>query len=183
MYAVTARNDVVQACIGRFEGAHIPLSAIDIPEMSQRNIAALFEQDERGLAMLHIGPEQALLTVNFRGELMLARRIEIGAEELGASSGASREEHFQRVLLELQRTLDHFDRQFAYAPIAKLLLAPQPGESGLLEFLAGNLDLPVEKAHLASVIAFGARAELEPVDEWRLFHLIGAALRHESKGL
>jgi MSHA biogenesis protein MshI len=183
MYAVTARNDVIQACIGRFEGAHIPLSVIDVPEMSQRNIAALFEQDERGLAMLHVGPVQALLTVNFRGELMLARRIEINAEELGTSSGAAREEHFQRVLLELQRTLDHFDRQFAYAPIAKLLLAPQPNEAGLLEYLASNLDLPVEKAHLSSVIAFGAQAELEPADEWRLFHLIGAALRHESKAL
>ena len=183
MYAVTARNEVVQACIGRFEGARIPLSVIDIPEMSQRNIAALFEQQDRGLAMLYIGPDQGLLTINFRGELMLARRIEVSAEDLRSSSGSEREGHFQRVLLELQRTLDHFDRQFAYAPIAKLLLAPQSGETGLLEYLAGNLDVPVERAHLSGAIAFGAHAELEPEDEWRLFHLIGAALRRESKDL
>jgi negative regulator of sigma E activity len=36
---------------------------------------------------------------------------------------------------------------------------------------------------LSGAIAFGSRAELEPEEEWRLFHLIGAALRHESKAL
>jgi len=36
---------------------------------------------------------------------------------------------------------------------------------------------------LSGAIAFGSRSELEPVEEWRLFHLIGAALRHESKAL
>jgi MSHA biogenesis protein MshI len=183
MYAVTARNEVVQSCIGRFEAARIPLSVIDIPETSQRNVAALFERDERGLAMLYLGEEQGLLTINFRRELVLARRIEVGMRDLTAVSGAARDEQFQRVLLELQRTLDHFDRQFAYVPVAKLILAPDPEETGLLEFLAGNLDLPVERVRLSSAIAFGSRAELEPEEEWRLFHLIGAALRHESKAI
>ena len=183
MYAVTARNEVIQACIGRFDAAHIPLTVIDIPETSQRNVAALFERDERGLAMLYLGRDQGLLTINFRHELMLARRIEVGMQDLQSASGAALEEQFQRVLLELQRTLDHFDRQFTYVPVAKLLLAPEPGETGLLEYLAGNLDVPVERARLSAAIDFGSAAELEPEAEWRLFHLIGAALRHESKAL
>jgi MSHA biogenesis protein MshI len=183
MYAVTARNDVIQSCIGRFNAARIPLTVIDIPETSQRNVAALFEQNERGLAMLYMGREQGLLTINFQRELMLSRRIEVGAQDLMAAGGAAREEQFQRVLLELQRTFDHFDRQFAYVPIARLMLAPEPQESGLLEFLAANLDLPVERVHLSAALALGARAALDPESEWRLFHLIGAALRHESKAL
>lgn len=183
MYAVTARNELIQACIGRFQAARIPLTVIDIPETSQRNVAALFERDERGLAMLYLGRDQGLLTINFRGELMLARRIEVGVQDLAAASGGAREEQFQRVLLELQRTFDHFDRQFTYVPVAKLMLAPDPEESGLLEFLASNLDIPVERARLSATIDFGAGAELGPEQEWRLFHLIGAALRHESKVL
>ncbi len=183
MYAVTARNDVIQACIGRFDAARIRLTVIDIPETSQRNVAALYERDERGLAMLYMGRDQGLLTINFRRELMLARRIEVGMQDLLSASGPAREEQFQRVLLELQRTFDHFDRQFAYVPIARLMLAPDPGESGLLEHLAGNLDVPVERARLSAAIDFGARAALEAEEEWRLFHLIGAALRLESKVL
>jgi len=183
MYAVTARNDVIQACIGRFDAARIPLSVIDIPETAQRNVAALFEHDERGVAMLYMGRDQGLLTINFRRELVLARRIEVGVQDLQSASGAAREEQFQRVLLELQRTFDHCDRQYAYVPIAKLLLAPDAEDTGLLEYLGGNLDVPVERARLSAALDFGPRAELEPVEEWRLFHLIGAALRLESKAL
>ena len=183
MYAVTARNDLIQARIGRFESARIALAVIDIPETSQRNVAALFERDDRGLAMLYMGSNEGLLTINFRRELMLTRRIDVGLQKMASASGAAREEQFQRVLLELQRTFDHFDRQFAYVPVAKLMLAPDPEETGLLEYLAGNLDMPVEWVRLSAAIDFGARAELEPQEEWRFFHLIGAALRHESKAL
>jgi MSHA biogenesis protein MshI len=183
MYAVTARNSVIQSCIGRFESAHIPLSVIDIEETAQRNVAALFERDEQGLALLHLGEEHGLLTINYRQELVLARRIEAGIGPLLAQEGPAREEHLQRVLLELQRTFDHFDRQFAYVPVTKLMLAPAPEDSGLLEYLAANLDMPVERVRLSGAIAFGARAELEPEEEWRLFHLIGASLRHEGKAL
>jgi len=183
MYAVTARNDLVQACIGRFERARIPLSVIEIPETSQRNVAALFERDDRGLAMLYMGGSEGLLTVNYHGELMLARRIDVGTQDVASASGAARDELFQRVLLELQRTFDHIDRQFAYVPVAKLMLAPEPEESGLLEYLASNLDMPVERVHLSAGIDFGPRAGLEPQEEWRFFHLIGAALRQESKAL
>lgn len=183
MYAVTARNDLIQACIGRFESARIPLTVIDIPETSQRNVAALFEGDERGLAMLYMGLSEGLLTINFRRELVLARRIDVGMQEIMPASGGAREELFQRVLLELQRTFDHFDRQFAYVPVAKLMLAPDPEETGLLEYLSGNLDMPVERVRLSAAIEFGAGTGLEPREEWRLFHLIGAALRHETKAL
>jgi MSHA biogenesis protein MshI len=102
---------------------------------------------------------------------------------LVSAAGAVRDEQFQRILLELQRTFDHFDRQYNYVPVAKLMLAPDPEETGLLEYLAANLDLPVERVRLSGAISFGARAELEPREEWHLFHLIGASLRHEAKAL
>lgn len=182
MYAVTARNEVVLETIRRFEAAQIPLSVIEIPETAQRNVAALFEPEDRAVALLHLGQDQALLTVNFRRELLLSRRIEVGVDAL-ARAGGERQDHLERILLELQRTFDHLDRQFAYAPVAKLLLAPEPEDTGLLEHLAANLDVPVERLHLSGVLSFGAGAELDAAGEWRLFHLIGASLRHESKAL
>ena len=63
------------------------------------------------------------------------------------------------------------------------MLAPVPEESGLLEYLGGNLDVPVERAQLSAAINYGAGSELQPEEEWRLFHLIGAALRYDSKAL
>ena len=183
MYAVAARNDVIQGCIARFESARIPLSVIDIPETAQRNIAALFEPENRGLALLYLGPAHGLLTINVRGELYLARRIEVGMDQIVGASGERRDDAMSRVALELQRTFDHFDRQFPFVAMAKLLLGPEPEDTGLAEHLKRNLELPVEEARLGDVLGFGADAALDRAAEWRSFHLLGAALRNEVKVL
>ncbi|MDA8107015.1 MAG: agglutinin biogenesis protein MshI [Betaproteobacteria bacterium] len=183
MYVVAARNDVIRTCIERFERAHIPLAVIEIAETAQRNLAALIEPEARGVAMLYLGADQGLLTVNFRGELYLARRIEIGLEQVNAAATDARQELFHRIALELQRTFDHFDRQYPSVPIARLALAPHPEDVGLIEFLSSNLDVPVEPVRLSELVAFAAPERLDAASEWRLFHLVGAALRHDNKAL
>jgi len=183
MYAVAARNDLIQGWIERFTTARVPLSVIDIVETAQRNVNALFEPPNRGAGLLYLGPSYALLTITHRGELYLARRIEVGVDQLLAAAGASREELMNRIVLELQRSFDHLDRQFPFVAMAKLVLAPEPRPTGLAAHLASNLGLPVEQPALADVIAFGPGAALEGDAAWRLFHVLGAALRNETKTL
>ena len=67
--------------------------------------------------------------------------------------------------------------------LARIALAPHPEAPGLAAFLASTLDFPVEPTQLSSLVAFDASARLDPAGEWRMFHLIGAALRHSSKAL
>ena len=179
MYAVAARNDIIQACIERFTAAHIPLSVIDIAETAQRNIATLVEPADRGVALLYVDRNQALLTVTFRGELHLARRMDIGLDALEDGAG----DGMNRMLLELQRTLDHLDRQFPAAAPAKLVIAPTPRETGLRGHLAQNLDIPVEALRFADILEVDAGLQLEGDTAWRLFHVLGAALRYEAKAL
>ena len=179
MYAVAARNDVIQARIKQFEDAAIPLSVIDIPETAQRNIAALYEESGRALAALYFDDGGGLMTINYQGELYLTRRFDVPLSELAAADGATREEARARVLLELQRSLDHFERQFRGIPVAKLLLGPEPAASGLAEYLRASLGFPVHQIDLNEVLTIGGGA-LEPRVQWRLFHLLGASLRHET---
>lgn len=181
MYAVAARNEVIQACIERFNAARIPLSVIDIPETAQRNIAALLEPAGRGLALLYIDRAQSLLTITCRGELYLARRIDLGLDHLDAADGP--DEAHNRILLELQRSFDHLDRQFPFAAPAKVVLAPTPSETGLRAHLAENLGLPVEELRFADILKLDEDVALEGEAAWRLFHVLGAALRHEGKAL
>lgn len=183
MYAVAARNDVIQACIERFSGAHVPLSVIDVIETAQRNIAALFEPPNRGVALLHLAAKQALLTINYRGELYMARRMDFGTDHLLDGAQGQREEAMNRILLELQRSFDHLDRQFPYVTLAKLLLAPEPRDSGIFAHLSQNLGIPVEQVQLANVIDFAPGVALEGEAAWRMFHVVGAALRNETKAL
>ena len=179
MYAVAARNEAVQACIERFDAAQIPLSVIDIAETAQRNIAALYEDEGRGVGLLYLGETSGLFTINYRRELYLARRIDIGHEQISAPS--ERAEAFNRIALELTRTLDHFDRQFGFVAVNKLLLGPEPEDSGLLEYLKSNLDIPISRVDLGAALAFDSDARPDPGTEWRRFHLIGASLRYETK--
>ena len=182
MYAIAAHNDIVQQRIKRFEQAHIPLSVIDIAETAQRNVGALFEEPERGLALLYAGEDSSLLTVNFRGELFLARRIDIGLHHLRAP-GEARDDALNRLVLEVQRTFDLFDRQFQYVPVTKLMVAPMPEDLGLAEHLRRNVGVAVEDLDLAAAVAFDGRGAPDVATQWQMFHLIGASLRHEQKRL
>ena len=183
MYAVAARNEVIQGRVKAFEDAHIPLGVIDIPETAQRNISALHESDGRAAALLHFNQEFGLLTITCRSELYLARRIDIGLAQILGATTEARGELFGRAVLELQRTFDHFDRQFHHVPIAKLLIGPEPEETGLFAHLKGNMDIAIERVDLLERLGFNGQGAPEPATLWGLFHLIGASLRHEAKVL
>src|SRR5690349_21291166 len=112
MFAIAARNSVIEGRQKLFAAAKVDLSVIDIPEMAQRNISALVEPAGRGVAMLSFGEDGGLPTVSYRAELYLTRRIDIGLEALLDEDIDRRNAAFDRVTLELQRSLDNFERQY-----------------------------------------------------------------------
>lgn len=183
MYAIAARNEVIQSCVKAFETARIPLTAIDIPEVAQRNISALHETEGRGTALLYFTDEFGLLTVTCGAELYLARRIEVGMTQLLGAAAEARADLHARVVLELQRSFDHFDRQYRYVPVSRLLLGPEPGETGLFAHLKANLEMGVERVELGERLRFNGQGVPDAATQWQLFHLIGASLRHEAKAL
>lgn len=176
LYAVAARNEFVRSCMERFLAARLALSVIDIPEMAQRNIATLCEEEGRGLAMLHADEEACTLTINFRAELLIARRIEIGCRHFEAGE-RERTEGFERIALEMQRTFDLLDRQYPGVVLSRLLVGPMAQDFGLTTYLQQNLGMRIEALELARWMDFEG-AVPEPAVQWRLFHLLGAALRH-----
>lgn len=185
MYVVAARNQLIAQRQALFGAARIPLSVIDVPEMAQRNISALLEPEGRGVALLSFGAEGGLLTVTHGGELYLSRRIDVRPEQLLEGEAGQQEACRDRIALELQRSLDHLDRQYHFITLAKLVLAPlAEAGSGLREYLAANLYLPVETLDLDTLFDFSAVAELrQPAQQQRYFLTLGAALRHEEKAL
>ncbi len=181
IYAVTTRNSVVEACIKPFSEAGLPLQAIDIPDLAQRNVAALFEPKDRGVAMLGFYEKEGILTFTSGGELYVARRIEISLAQLMEGNAERRTEYFERIALELQRSLDNFDRQYSYVPIAKLLLTPLPRDIGLQQYLAANIYVPVETVDLGAVLDYPAAPELRhPERQAQCLAMIGAALRDDE---
>jgi MSHA biogenesis protein MshI len=183
LYAIAASNETIRKCIELFEKARIELNVIDIPETAQRNIAALYEMEGRGLAMLAFGDEGGLLTITCDGELFLARRIDITLGQLQDADEELRQQYLDRVELELQRSLDYFDRQFHHIPVNRILLSA-PESLGLDKLLATNLGMPVEMLDLAQGMDISAVPELTD-SEFASYALpvLGAALRQEKKAL
>ncbi len=181
MYVVVASNDLIQRRSELFARAHIKLRIIDIPEMAQRNIAALYEDEGRALALLAFDESGCLLTFTSDGELYLGRRIEISVGQLQDANESLRQQYFDRLEVEVQRSIDHFDRQFSHLTVRRLLVSV-PENVGLVEMLGKDLDLPVERLDLNEVIDLSFVPELAG-DEARVyaFHTLGAALRREGQ--
>lgn len=185
LFAVAARNQLIAQRQALFEQAKIALLVIDIPEMAQRNISALLEPEGRALALLSFNAEGGLITVTFGGELYLARRMDMSVMQLQQADIAQKTAIHERISLELQRSLDHFDRQYHSMPLSKLILAPMGAEgAGLQEYLAANLYTPVETLDLESILDFSNAPELNNAESrQRYFMALGAALRHEERTL
>jgi MSHA biogenesis protein MshI len=183
LYAVAAPNNTIKRLETLFERAKIDLNVIDVPEMAQRNIAALFEEGDHGLALLAFDDNGGLLTFTCGGELYLARRIEVTPSQLQDTDESLRQQNLERLELELQRSLDYFGRQYSYIQVTRLLISA-PEQLGLVAELAPGLDVPVEQLDLARVLDISAVPELAN-SEYAVRSLLplGAALRQERREL
>jgi len=179
LYAVAARNEVIKKRMADFDAARLPVSVIDIPELAQRNIASLLEDKGRGMALLSFDENGGLLTFTFDGELYSSRHIDVPLSQLNQQD-SEQQRLFDRITLELQRSMDHFERQFSFITISKLMLAPLPPAINLEAYLANNLYLPVSTLNLDEVFDFSAVSGVGPAQRMQCFLALGAALRTEG---
>ena len=178
---VSAAEAAVRARVAPFEAARIRLAAVDIPELAQRNVAALLEDENRGLAFLRLDERGMMLTLTFHGELNGVRRGEMSTLQLNGGNEEMRARVRERLGLELQRSLDNFDRQYSHIPISKVVLACYPQVDGLAAALAENSYVPVHEMDLAPVIDFPALPDFcDTQCQARNLLAIGAALRVEE---
>ena len=180
MYAAVARKQTIQARVDLLETAGMNLDVIDIPELAQRNLAALTPQDANGVVLLSLYADGGLLTVTKQAQMYFSRTIDVGFNALRESARAA--DYFDRIALEVQRSLDYYDSHFRQAPLAQLLIAPVPDEiPGLVDHLNANLGIKAAMLDLSAVLDFGQPA---PADvQWRCLTAVGAALRREHRAL
>jgi MSHA biogenesis protein MshI len=170
LYAVAVPAKAVRELIALYRESGLALEVIDIDETAQRHIAARLEPPGYAVGLLHVCDERGLLTFTFEGELVLARRIDL--------RGVPQDEVAERVVLEVQRSVDYFDRQFHALPMSRLYLAPMAEGDELYRQLHENLSLPVDRLDLGLIFDFGDHAALrQPATQAQVFHALGAAMR------
>ena len=193
MTAVATRVSTVREQVDMMEAANLSISAIDIPELAMRNVAGLLEEDVKGVAMLYFSRNSGLMTLTRQRYLYLSRPIDVGAEylmQLATPTGAEGLDGMDmrlqglldKIVLEVQRSLDYYESHFAQAPIKTVVIAPlQKTVPGMLEYLTANLSLNVRMLDFNEL--FESDVELDPETQANMMLACGAALREEHKEL
>jgi MSHA biogenesis protein MshI len=159
-----------------FHGARLPLSVVTVPELAQRDLSARLEPDARGQAVLSFGAQGGLLTVTQGGRLYMSRHLDTSLAQITQSDAYTRGMLFERVALEVQRSLDVFDRQYHALGLSRLLLAPLPDAHDAVHTLSQNLFLPVEVFDLTQAMDVPPEHQQDP----GLWLALGASLRPPS---
>lgn len=174
-----ASHAALRPWIEFFQAAQLDLVAIDVPELAQRNLAAGFEGERRGFVFLNFDDDGGLLTFLHGGELLGWRRLETALPTIAQASPERQDALFDRLALELQRSIDNFERQSGGINIGRMAVLHSAGLETLLGHLKSNLSVSVEFVELASVIG-GAESLPDGLQPGQVALLCGAALREAA---
>ncbi len=176
-FAVAAPNDIILDRMLRFRNTRSTLAVIDIPELAQRNIANVIEEPGRATAVLSLSESGSLYTVSRDGILYFTRTFDISLVALN-SHPETRRGLFDRLALELQRSMDVLERQFSFLSISTLWIAPFEHRDELLSLLIETLYLPVKAIELDQLVDCSECAiPSEAMAQAALFLPLGLALR------
>ena len=176
MYAVAARVQAVEKQSAMFAGFS-GFDVVDVPELCLRNLAGLLPTAASGLAMLHLGDSTATVVLVRGATFYFARQMNLstrGAAAAGATLNA------ESVLLELQRSLDYYERHFDQPPITRVAIAPAGERASALAADLGQ-DSGFDMSVLDLNVLMQCAAPLDPSTQAACIMAVGAALRQEHR--
>lgn len=145
-YAAVAKRAAVAEQVALAHAASLALQAIDIPELALGQLAAACMDTSRSVGLVHLIAGGGTLLLIRDGELYLARNF-----KLDFNGGLLDDLPADALVLELQRSLDYFERQMRQVPPSHIYLC---GEN-----ITEDKVTPALKSGLA------ARVELLPLDQ------------------
>ncbi|WP_321530189.1 pilus assembly protein PilM [uncultured Desulfuromonas sp.] len=187
-FAVAASQEQVWHVVHALRDAELDTGAIDIPELAQRSLVSLLPDDGRGLALLSLWKDSGLITIVRNGELCMARRINLGVQELVAAADPANEidgveisqaqqNILDAVILEIQRSLDYYESSVSRQPVSSVYIAPLSDPvPGLQSYLDSYLAPEIKPLQMGDLLADCTMSDTELC---HCLSAIGAALRTE----
>lgn len=178
MYAVVAHARDIRSHIDTIDNSGLRLDIIDVTDMAMRNLAALLDEDFRGVACLCLEEDHGVITITRQGALFLSRRLEIGAGDIARPDSGV----VDQVVLEVQRSLDYYHSHFSQPPLNALAILPGfEGDQVLVKRLDEELNLAVSLYDIQQLLDCQVHPEAEHLSQQLL--AIGGALRWEALSL
>lgn len=178
VYAVAARKTRIREIVEMVNHAGLELDVIDIPELVMKNLTAVCADDSEGLAFLDLSGTGSTLNLCKKGAIYLTRHLNtrMDAEVMNSNEWESIRE---KLVLEIQRSLDYYESQMGQSMIPKILLAPRQTDSEALANQLNNaMAVKVDSLDISSKLKSDIELPLELQRSCMM--AIGGALRSEK---
>lgn len=145
VYVVVAQSAHVDALTTALGDAGLEIEAIDIVEMAIRNLSLHFDRPGRPRAYLHLQSGQSVIEIADGSQVYLSRRV---MQEFEADADpVVLQAQMENLALEVQRSLDYFESQYALGPADRLSVMVCAGElyDAFTSVAASFLTVPTER--------------------------------------
>ncbi len=148
-YVVVCRQSSLVPVIDIIQNSGLFLQTIDIEEMALRNLSERVAEEGRAVALVKLHPGGGVVSLVREGFLYLARRF-----DLAYGGGLLDDLPEDSLALELQRSLDYFERQMGQAPPNCIYVCGENiSEDKLTAGLRHSLAVPLRLLPLADWVA------------------------------
>lgn len=140
-YAAVARRSQVAELVTQVEAAGLQLLTIEVPELALGRLVETVADTSRAVALVHMVADAGYLVLVRDDQLYLARHF-----QLPYHGGLLDDIPADALALEVQRSLDYFERQMRQTPPAQIWLAGENISAdkitdGLRQSLSASIDL------------------------------------------
>lgn len=175
-YAAVSRRSTITALVQQAKAARLSLTAIDVAELAMRNLAETCCDTRRGVAIVKLDQGGGSLQIVRAGNLYLSRQF-----SLSYNAGLLDDLPGEALVLELQRSLDYFERQLRQPPPSHVYLCGENiSADKLTPEIRNSLAVTVELLSLEAGLQLGDQVQTHTLSLCLL--ALGAALRQELAG-
>lgn len=158
-YVVALEMERVKSAVALIRASGLELVSIDIGELALRNLVCLKEtiakDTGRGVALVRLVEGKGIVSIYRKGNLYLSRQFKI---DFGG--GLLDDIPVESFLLEVQRSLDYYERQMGQVPPASLYVCGDNiSEDKITADLTRGLSVPVKYLNIRDLVSVSERTE------------------------
>lgn len=175
VYVVATQKSRIPAIVEMVNSTGMELAIIDIPELAMRNLTSLCLDDSNGVAFMDLRRTGSTMNITRNGDLYLSRRIntQLDADVMKSEDWPTLRD---RLILEIQRSLDYYESQMGKGQITRIVIAPRKNDGDAMS-LALNELLQAQVSQLDIAEFLESDVELTPDLQQLAMTTIGATLR------
>lgn len=177
VYVVVTETEKLKQLIAAVHRTGLKLATVDVCELAIRNVVVRLLNEEntgRGAVVVRIRQGVGSVYIYRQGNMYLARSF-----SLGYNAGLLDELPQENLALEIQRSLDYFERQMGQAPPSAIYVCGDHiSDDKVGPTLKASLSLPLYILQLSGLCAFPDDCDQELLPQ--CIGALGAALRQEA---